>query len=556
MYIASEQNQRSKQAALILIVDDNPNNLRVLFTMLRDSGFRVLIATNGQDTLQKLEEVSPDLILLDVMMPDMDGFEVCRRLKQNLQTKEIPVIFMTALSEVQDKVQGLTAGAVDYITKPFQHQEVLARIQLHLDLSFLNQALKEKTERLEQSLLFEGILKQITDAVRDSLNEKQVLQTAVQKLMQGLKAPACEVTLLNYNFETITWEATTNSSHETTLSFSDYVDVLPQLMQRQCFQMCERLPRSRWQDWQSTTALLCPIADGQNVTRIIWLYRQSDEVFSDLEIRLVQQVADQCAIGIRQAQLYQAAEARVIALEMSNQEKDDVLTAASHDLRAPIANIKMVVEFLKLMLNRDKLAGSLNEQLLLKHQSDITRYFQILDYECDRELQLVDDLLELQVLESGVPLSKTEDVFLSEWIDVLVDSFQGQMKSRQLQLQLLMSDRLPSIRSNPDALRRILSELLHNACKYTPPNEQVIIKVFEKDGIELEVTNSGVEIPSDSLCQIFDRFYRVTSIDRWKQGGTGLGLAIVKKLVECLGGTIKVVSAEMRTTFSVSLPFD
>jgi len=193
---------------------------------------------------------------------------------------------------------------------------------------------------------------------------------------------------------------------------------------------------------------------------------------------------------------------------------------------------------------------------LLKHQSDITRYFQILDYECDRELQLVDDLLELQVLESGVPLSKTEDVFLSEWIDVLVDSFQGQMKSRQLQLQLLMSDRLPSIRSNPDALRRILSELLHNACKYTPPNEQVIIKVFEKDGIELEVTNSGVEIPSDSLCQIFDRFYRVTSIDRWKQGGTGLGLAIVKKLVECLGGTIKVVSAEMRTTFSVSLPFD
>jgi signal transduction histidine kinase len=118
----------------ILIVDDVPENLKVLMTFLQGVGFGIHVAQNGEDAISLLEQFTPDLILLDVLMPGIDGFETCRRLKQKKETQEIPVIFMTALSETVDKVKGFEAGGVDYITKPLHQQEVLARVNTHLSL--------------------------------------------------------------------------------------------------------------------------------------------------------------------------------------------------------------------------------------------------------------------------------------------------------------------------------------------------------------------------------------------------------------------------------------
>jgi len=137
----------------ILIVDDIPANLGILFNFLTDSGFKVLVAQDGESATQKAEYASPDLILLDVLMLGIDGFETCRRLKINEATKDIPVIFMTALTETVDKVKGLHLGAVDYITKPLQHEEVLARIKTHLSLRNLAKTLQEQNVRLEQEIL-------------------------------------------------------------------------------------------------------------------------------------------------------------------------------------------------------------------------------------------------------------------------------------------------------------------------------------------------------------------------------------------------------------------
>ena len=118
----------------ILIVDDNPNNIRVLFYILHESGFKVSVVKSGEMAIEKLPVIQPDLILLDVMMPGIDGFETCRSLKANEASKDIPVVFMTALSEVEHKVKALQLGAVDYITKPIQAEEVLARVNVHLEL--------------------------------------------------------------------------------------------------------------------------------------------------------------------------------------------------------------------------------------------------------------------------------------------------------------------------------------------------------------------------------------------------------------------------------------
>jgi two-component system, sensor histidine kinase and response regulator len=132
--------------ATLLVVDDIPTNLKVLLAHLHNQNFRILVAHDGEDGLHKAEQYSPDLILLDIMMPRMDGFEVCRRLKQNPLTVEIPVIFMTALTDTADKLKGFSVGGVDYVTKPVQHEEVLARINTHLTLRRLQKTLAQQSE--------------------------------------------------------------------------------------------------------------------------------------------------------------------------------------------------------------------------------------------------------------------------------------------------------------------------------------------------------------------------------------------------------------------------
>jgi PAS domain S-box-containing protein len=142
----------SSNQGVIVIVDDNPTNLGVLFDFLTDSGFKVLVAQDGESALQKVEYARPDLILLDIMMPGIDGFETCRRLKANPVVRDIPVIFMTALSETVDKVRGFDLGAVDYVTKPVQQEEVRARVATHLTIRNLQKKLEAQNIQLQQEI--------------------------------------------------------------------------------------------------------------------------------------------------------------------------------------------------------------------------------------------------------------------------------------------------------------------------------------------------------------------------------------------------------------------
>ncbi|MBE9210335.1 hybrid sensor histidine kinase/response regulator [Nostoc sp. LEGE 06077] len=175
----------------ILIVDDTPTNLDVISETLSDAGFSVAIATSGEIALQRLERRLPDLILLDVMMPGIDGFETCQRLKSNPKTEDIPVIFMTALSDTDSKVQALELGAVDYITKPFQEKEVLARVKTHLQLRRLTQEMKyqvtEQKNAKEALQVSEELLRQKAILLEEMLCKLQHTQA---QLIQNEKMSA------------------------------------------------------------------------------------------------------------------------------------------------------------------------------------------------------------------------------------------------------------------------------------------------------------------------------------------------------------------------------
>jgi signal transduction histidine kinase len=142
-----EKRLSMKDTPLILVVDDTLANLEVVAEVLGDAGFEVAIATDGERAIKQASISQPDLILLDVMMPGIDGFETCRRLKTTSVTDDIPVIFMTALSDTTDKVRGFNLGAVDYVTKPFQEAELLARVTTQLKLQHLRQTLEQQVEQ-------------------------------------------------------------------------------------------------------------------------------------------------------------------------------------------------------------------------------------------------------------------------------------------------------------------------------------------------------------------------------------------------------------------------
>jgi DNA-binding response OmpR family regulator len=136
--------------ANILVVDDTPENLRVLVQLLQEQGYRVRPVPNGAHALISARKAPPDLILLDIMMPEMDGFEVCRRLKADDRTREIPIIFISALDEGLDKATAFSVGGVDYITKPFQAEELFARVHTHLALHQMRQTLQQQNDILQQ----------------------------------------------------------------------------------------------------------------------------------------------------------------------------------------------------------------------------------------------------------------------------------------------------------------------------------------------------------------------------------------------------------------------
>ncbi|MDM8559835.1 response regulator [Candidatus Parabeggiatoa sp. HSG14] len=145
-------NQNNSSKGDILVVDDTPANLRLLSRLLIHQGYKVRLATSGTLVFNAIQANKPDLVLLDIMMPEMDGYEVCQRLKANEKTRNIPIIFLSALDKVLDKVKAFSVGGVDYITKPFQAEEVIARIETHLTLRHLQKQLQEKNDQLQNEI--------------------------------------------------------------------------------------------------------------------------------------------------------------------------------------------------------------------------------------------------------------------------------------------------------------------------------------------------------------------------------------------------------------------
>ncbi|MBD2203528.1 response regulator [Calothrix sp. FACHB-1219] len=332
----------------ILLVDDTPDNLRLLAKMLELQGYIVRKSLNGRMALQAIEREPPDLVLLDINMPEMNGYEVCQKLRTLPRGAKIPLIFISALDEIGDKIRAFELGGQDYITKPFQELEVLARIrnqlliqQQHQLLIQQNQQLQQeiqerqraqaqimllnaelerqvqlRTIELQQALNFEATLKRISDKVRDSLDPQEILQNAVEELAIALNVKCCDTVLYNRNRQSsvINYQYLKSGEPATQgqlLYMADVPEIYNQLQQQKSyFAFCQIQPTPIR---NHSAILACSIFDDQveetGILGDLWLFKDIDSIFTEMEIHLVQQVANQCAIALRQARLYEAAQA-------------------------------------------------------------------------------------------------------------------------------------------------------------------------------------------------------------------------------------------------------
>ncbi|MEH1840267.1 MAG: GAF domain-containing protein [Nostoc sp.] len=420
-----------------------------------------------------------------------------------------------------------------------QIKDLQAKLELHKH--------KHKNQ-LQQVRNFEALVRRMTEQIRDSLDESQVLQTVTQELAELLNLDRCQIELYSacQTLVTITYEYSINlpRCQGLTKKIADRLEVYQPLLQKQPLQFLEIV--SGWQPKLLVMSqMACPIFDTQGILGNIWLTRPSQEAFDEFEIELMQQVASECAIAIRQAQLYKQTQAQVKELEKCDRLKNQFLRNLSQELRTPITSISLAVQTLESVLTpAEILEIEIVPQLL-----------QILHNECGRENKLINDLLTLTYLEAEPDPPTLIAIDLQSWLHPIVESFRDLTNCQRQQLNLSVDPGLPLLETDITDMERIITELLNHVCKYTPIDESIIVSAhLTGDTVELNISNSGLELTSNELSRIFEPFYHLSKHDPWKHSGTGLELALVQKMVRHLGGSIYVESGVGQTTFTIKFP--
>jgi PAS domain S-box-containing protein len=486
----------------ILVVDDTPENLHLLSSMLSERGYKVRSVTKGMTALRGAIAAPPDLILLDINMPQMNGYEVCQQLKAHDITRDIPVIFISALGDVLDKVKAFSTGGVDFITKPFQIEEVLARIQTHLTLRRLQQQLQSQNLRLKREMA-----------------NRQLAEETFEKSFLASPSPIAITTLSNRTFLAV------NPSF---LRMSQYCEA--EVIGRTTAEL------KLWRSPALYSQAIAQVATGTP------LYSQEfDCQTRQGDLRTV-------LVSIERITLHGEPCALTIINDITERKRleNEFISVVSHELRTPMHSLIGALD----LLNTGEL-GELSDQG--------QQILSMATSNAERLIRLVNDILDLERLKSG-------DVALNVTSCDIDDLFTQAIRAMQImadenQVSLRMQPIALSVRMDCDRILQTLTNLLSNAIKFSHPGSEILmVAALEESAsaaqLHIRVIDQGRGIPNDQLENIFERFHQVDASDSRKKGGTGLGLAICRKIVQQHNGQIWAESQpDQGSTFHILLPF-
>lgn len=541
--MSSEQKQNLAGKS-VLLVDDNPKNIKLLTQTLKSERFNILEAVSGKEALEIANKNHPDLIVLDVMMPDMDGFETCRKLKANDATRNIPIIFITAKTEPTDIEEGFSAGCEEFITKPFKLTEVRNRIRTHLLLS----------EQKDQKLLGQG---------QDPVD------------IEGLKVMIVDDNPLNINILKDTLEPFQLNIFMA-LDGKSAVEITPQIQpdlilldimmpEMNGFEVCRHLKAD-----PTTKSIPIIFVTAKNLPEDIekgFALGGSDYVLkpfclTEIQVRVKSQLVLRKLLLQKESWLRQLEKAKLQLeekvldrttylqeakeeAELANQAKSEFITRMNHELRTPMNAILGFSQLMEMNLESDQGLSSQKTQLGQIRKAG------------NHLLILINEILDLSGIESGQTKISMEKVQLHRLIEEkVIPLVKPQAMDRNIVITNLTAEHSEFFAlCDPFRLTQIMLNLMTNAIKYNKEQGSITLNAQQTSNgmIRISVTDTGQGIPKEYLETIFTPFYRLDKNDP-KVEGVGIGLTITKRLVELMGGKIFVDSVpDQGTCFAIEL---
>ncbi|MGQ0506265.1 MAG: hybrid sensor histidine kinase/response regulator [Myxococcaceae bacterium] len=516
----------ASEHASILMVDDHPANLLALEAVLLPLGHNLVRATSGEEALKYLLSNDVAVILLDVQMPGMDGFETARLIKQRARTKHIPILFITAIHREGAHVfKGYSQGAVDYLLKPVDPDILRSKVSVFVDL-YVKTAKVREQERL--------LREKERDNFEQKLERRFRTLTDLMPLCLWATRPDGKVYYCNRSwteYSGLDGEEAMDLMGPTFVHADDVSRVRESwgaaLASRKELEIEFRLRKAdgtyRWHFGRAV-----PEEDEQGAVQG-W-------VLSAMDIDDRKRVEE-----TRLSLLNAEREAREQA-EVANRAKDEFLATVSHELRTPLNAILGWARMLR--------SGMLDPKKLERALDTIVRNAQV-------QKELIEDILDVSRIVTGKLRIQLRRISCIQIVQAALDTVKPTADARGVQLASKIDPTADQATGDPDRLQQVVWNLLSNAIKFTPKGGTVTLTLERQDSqVELRVADTGRGISPAFLPHVFDRFRQEDGISTRTQGGLGLGLAIVRHLVELHGGSVSATSEGegQGATFTVRLP--
>ncbi len=506
----------------VLLVDDNATNLQMLFHTLKGRDYKLLIANSGEQALSIAQKVHPALMLLDILMPEMDGFEVCERLKSDPQTRDVAVIFLSALTDTDDKVRGFRLGAVDFVSKPFQAGEVTARVDTHLKIHRLEQNLARRNRELE--LLRDQILRAMREGVFgvDAAGRVIFVNHAAAQ-MTGWSETELVGRIL---------DETRNGDNPLPLLGPEVRKTLADARMRSGEQA-----RFRSRDGSTFPveySIASTGAEGEISGAVVVFKDISERARAQAELKRTHEALLKSHQDLQEAQmrLIQAAKLESVGR---------LAAGVAHEVKNPLAVIQLGLDYLSNSLPKNAVtAGVLTDMADAVTRAD-TVIMGLLDFSREHRLELK---------EAG----------LNEVIRDSLQLVQHELTQHNIRLELDLDDAIPPLGLDPNRMQQVFINLFMNAVHAIEKDGVLRVesrletlepgnldKHLESEGfqadkpvIRVNVEDTGCGIESGGEDKVFDPFFSSKPTGE----GTGLGLSVTQNIIKLHRGSIRIRNRE------------
>ncbi|HSH02562.1 MAG TPA: hybrid sensor histidine kinase/response regulator [Anaerolineae bacterium] len=517
----------------ILVVDDGQLNRDLLEQRLSRDGYEVVLAKDGAEGLEVMRWQSVDLVLLDIMMPVLDGFGVLEACQQDPALMDIPIIVISAADDKENVIRGIRLGAMDYLTKPFDRLLLQARVEA---------AIKQKAMMDKQKAYMSELsaIEQVGQELGGTLDANESMEIG---LRWALAQAGGSVGLVARREKDDSWGVRVRQG--------DSEGVLPEMLVLfalpdssalvQAVATREIVFQEGAMYWAEAVGhLVIPLIWDKQVQALLMIECEERTSWPESSINFLKRLAVYLGLALANAEMY-------TGLMAANAAKSEFVSFVAHELKVPMTSIKGYAEILA--------TGRLGE-MKAQHVS-------ILDTirgNVDRMATLVSDLDDISRIEAGYLRLEVEPVPMKGVIDDVLMTARAQIGARRQEIVVDVAEYLPTVSADRSRMIQVLTNLVSNANKYTPDEGKITIGARalnegEQKMVHVWVADTGLGIKEEAQAAIFQKFYRVDDAEARKSPGTGLGLAITKQLVEMHQGRIWFESVYREgTTFHVLLP--